>query len=119
MAEYTVFSYSRCSTCRKALSWLEGKGFDFEVIDITLAPPSSDLLRRAYEQFGQVKPLFNTSGRSYRALGAEAVKAMSVDQALIALADDGKLIKRPFVCCPGDRFLVGFRPEAWSEFLLS
>jgi len=119
VADYKVFSYSRCSTCRKALLWLEDQGFDLEVTDITLSPPSSDLLRKAYEQFGQVKPLFNTSGQSYRALGAEAVKAMSDDQALAALAADGKLIKRPFVCCPDGSFLVGFKPQAWSELLLS
>lgn len=119
MAGYTVFSYSRCSTCRKALSWLENQGFDLEVIDITTAPPSSDLLQQAYLQFGQVKPLFNTSGQSYRALGAAVVKAMTDEQALQALAADGKLIKRPFVQCPDGRFLVGFKPEVWSEQLLN
>ena len=119
MSGFTVFSYSRCSTCRKALSWLEGHGFDLEVIDITLSPPTSDLLREAFQQFGEIKPLFNTSGQSYRALGAEAVKAMTADQALAALAADGKLIKRPFVRCPDGRFLVGFKPEAWSDLLLS
>ncbi len=119
MAGFTVFSYSRCSTCRKALLWLENEGLDYEVIDITLVPPSSDLLHQAYRQFGQVKPLFNTSGQSYRALGADVVKAMTDDQALQALAADGKLIKRPFVQCPDGRFLVGFKPEAWSELLLN
>ena len=74
MAVFTVFGYSRCSTCRKALLWLESEGFEFEVIDITLKPPSVDHLHQAYCQFGEVKPLFNTSGQSYRAIGAEAVK---------------------------------------------
>ncbi len=119
MAELTVFSYSRCSTCRKALAWLESEGLDHEVIDITSAPPSPELLHQAYQQFGEVKPLFNTSGQSYRALGAAAVKAMSADQALEALAADGKLIKRPFVRCPDGQFLVGFKPEVWSELLLN
>ena len=119
MADYTVFSYSRCSTCRKALSWLESQGFDLEVIDITTEPPSFDLLQQAHRQLGQVKPLFNTSGQSYRALGAAAVKAMTDQQALQALAADGKLIKRPFVQCPDGRFLVGFKPEVWSELLLN
>ena len=119
MASFTVFSYSRCSTCRKALLWLETQGFDFEVIDITLNPPSADHLHQAYHQFGEVKPLFNTSGQSYRAIGAEAVKRMSDEQALQALAADGKLIKRPFVQYPDGRFLIGFKPEVWSDLLLS
>ncbi|QNI59320.1 putative arsenate reductase [Synechococcus sp. BIOS-U3-1] len=119
MAGFTVFGYSRCSTCRKALLWLENEGFDFEVIDITLNPPSADQLHQAYRQFGEVKPIFNTSGQSYRAIGAETVKKMSDEQALQALAADGKLIKRPFVQCPDGRFLIGFKPEVWSEQLLS
>ena len=64
-----VFSYSRCSTCRKALAWLEAEGLDYTVVDITVQPPSRDLLQAAIEQFGERKPLFNTSGQSYRALG--------------------------------------------------
>ena len=119
MAGFTVFGYSRCSTCRKALLWLENEGFDFEVIDITLNPPSADQLHQAYRQFGEVKPIFNTSGQSYRAIGAETVKKMSDEQALQALAADGKLIKRPFVQCPDGGFLIGFKPEVWSEQLLS
>lgn len=119
MAGFTVFSYPRCSTCRKALAWLEVEGLKHDVVDITLAPPSLELLHLAFRQFGQVKPLFNTSGQSYRAIGAEAVKKMSDEQALQALAADGKLIKRPFVQCPDGRFLIGFKPEVWSELLLS
>ena len=119
MAGFTVFGYSRCSTCRKALLWLENEGFDFEVIDITLNPPSADQLHQAYRQFGEIKPIFNTSGQSYRVIGAETVKKMSDEQALQALAADGKLIKRPFVQCPDGRFLIGFKPEVWSEQLLS
>jgi len=41
---------------------------------------------------------------------------MSDDQALTALAKDGKLIKRPLVL--GDGFaLVGFRENEWREAL--
>ena len=117
MTSLQVFSYSRCSTCRKALAWLNETGIDHDVIDITETPPSRDHLELAYKQFGDRKPLFNTSGQSYRALGAAAVKAMSDDQALDALAADGKLIKRPFVISGSGDYLVGFKPDVWSARL--
>ena len=98
---------------------MESHGFAHEVVDITLNPPSTEVLSQAMQQFGHVKPLFNTSGQSYRALGAEAFRAMTDDQALQALSLDGKLIKRPLVLCPDGRFLVGFKSEVWSELLLS
>ena len=68
-----VYSYNRCSTCRKALSWLKENGLEHVVIDITTSPPSRPLLEAAFEQFGERRPLFNTSGQSYRVLGAAVV----------------------------------------------
>ena len=119
MSELKVYSYSRCTTCRKALAWLDSQGLHAEVVDITVLPPDRQTLLNASEHFGQVKPLFNTSGQSYRALGAAVVKAMADDEAIDALAADGKLIKRPFVCCGDGTFLVGFKPEVWADALLS
>ncbi len=114
-----VFSYNRCSTCRKALAWLRDHGLDHDVLDIVQTPPSRELLSEARNQFGDRKPLFNTSGQSYRSLGAAAVKAMSDDEALDALAGDGKLIKRPFVVAIDGQVLVGFKPEIWAESLMN
>ena len=60
---------------------------------------------------------FNTAGKSYREGGfKDTLPTMSDDQALTALAKDGKLIKRPLVL--GDGFaLVGFREDEWREAL--
>ena len=69
-------------------------------------------------QLGERKLVFNTSGASYRALGAALVKSMTDQEALIALESDGKLIKRPFLVAPGLKILVGFNPDTWSAALL-
>lgn len=42
---------------------------------------------------------------------------MKNDEALDALAADGKLIKRPFVVTPAGKVLVGFKPEVWADQL--
>ena len=116
-----LFSYPKCGTCRKALHWLDQQGFsvgngNLELIDITLDPPGLDDLRLAFNSLGR-KRLFNTSGQSYRALGAAAVAALSDDEALAALAADGKLIKRPFAITEAGTALVGFKPEEWQAAL--
>ncbi|MDG1059699.1 MAG: ArsC/Spx/MgsR family protein, partial [Synechococcus sp. cluster3_bin.96] len=89
-----------------------------EVVDITTAPPSKEELLLAFQRLARRQLLFNTSGQSYRALGADVVKAMNDDDALTALASDGRLIKRPFVALPSGDFLVGFKPEDWNQALL-
>ena len=50
-------------------------------------------------------------------MGAAAVKALSDDEALDALAADGKLIKRPFVAVDASTFLTGFKPDLWESVL--
>ena len=114
-----VFSYSRCSTCRKAMAWLADQGIAYQLHDIISEPPSRLQLSAALKFFGDRKPLFNTSGQSYRSLGPATIKAMSDEEALDALAADGKLIKRPLLQRPDGTFLVGFNPEVWKETLLS
>ncbi|MEB3201108.1 MAG: Spx/MgsR family RNA polymerase-binding regulatory protein [Synechococcaceae cyanobacterium] len=120
MVSHRLYSYARCSTCRKALAWLATQGLvpgqGLELIDITLQPPSLGELKQALEQLGR-KRLFNTSGQSYRALGAAHVQELSDDQALAALSADGRLIKRPFLVCSNGRILSGFQLPEWEQLL--
>lgn len=113
---HRLYSYGACSTCRRALAWLGERGIAVEVIDITSSPPDPELLGQAFEQLGRGR-LFNTSGQSYRALGAARVKRMDDAQALAALAADGRLIKRPLLVTAEGAILTGFRPEEWQELL--
>jgi arsenate reductase (glutaredoxin) len=116
MPKPLVFQYPKCSTCRKALRYLDEKGVGYEARDITVTPPSKAQLRSALKQSGlPVKRLFNTSGQSYRdGKFGERLAVLSESEALDALAGDGKLIKRPLVF--GDGFvLVGFDQDAYQE----
>ena len=70
---------------------------------------------RDSQSLGDRKLLFNTSGQSYRAMGAAAVKALSDEEALEALSADGKLIKRPFVEVNSSTYLTGFKPDLWES----
>ncbi len=115
-----VYSYSRCSTCRKALAWLEQRKIDFQLIDIVKHPPSLDQLRFALSVVQNRKLLFNTSGVSYRTIGAAVVNKMSDEEALKALEKDGKLIKRPLLISEkSGEVLVGFKIDIWNELYLS
>lgn len=111
-----LYSYAGCSTCRRAIAWLRQHGLTVELIDITLTPPGRPLLEQALTQLGRGR-LFNTSGQSYRALGAATVKAMDDSQAIEALAADGRLIKRPLLVSDDGRLLIGFKPEEWQTLL--
>lgn len=111
-----VYCYSKCSTCRKALKWLEEKGIKYESIDIKTEHPDENTLRMYYEKSGlPLKRFFNTSGMQYREMGlSKKLPDMSVDEQLALLASDGMLIKRPLVVSDGF-VLTGFKEEEWAE----
>lgn len=113
-----VYQYPKCSTCRNALRWLTEHSVPFQSIDIVDAPPSVARLEQALEQSGlPIARLFNTSGQSYREGNyKERLKLMSREQALAALATDGKLIKRPLVLADG-LALVGFDATEYEAAL--
>ena len=111
-----VYCYSRCTTCKKALKWLEDNGIEYEVIDIKTNHPNEDDLRKYYAMSGlPLKRFWNTSGIPYREMGlSKKLPDMSEDEQLALLATDGMLVKRPLVI--GDDFvLTGFKEPEWAE----
>ena len=82
-----VYCYPKCTTCKKALAWLDAKGVDYELYDIKEQHPSYEDLAVWYQM----------SGLPLRLLGA-----------------DGMLVKRPLVI--GDDFvLTGFKEAEWEK----
>lgn len=61
--------YPRCSTCQKALKWLQERGIEVEVRDIVQQNPSEAELEEWIDRSGlAVNRFFNTSGLRYKAL---------------------------------------------------
>ena len=113
-----VYAYEKCDTCRKALKFLIAKKVAHEVIPIRAQPPSVAELRAMLAHVGgDLRKLFNTSGRDYKALNMKArLPRLSVEEALTLLASNGNLVKRPFALTPKVG-AVGFREEEWGRLL--
>ena len=113
-----VYCYSRCTTCKKALKWLDDRNIAYELTDIKTDHPDEDTLRRYYAASGlPLKRFFNTSGIPYREMElSKKLPAMSEDEQFALLASDGMLVKRPLLV--GDGFvLTGFKESEWEEKL--
>ena len=113
-----LFSYSSCSTCRRAIKWLRNNDIAFELIDILSNPPSKEMLISASELYGDRKYIINTSGVIYRSIGSEVIKKMSDNELFDKLFIEPRLIKRPFLYKSNKFFLVGFKEDKWTEKLL-
>jgi arsenate reductase len=111
-----VLVYRKCSTCLKALKWLEVNQVVFDERPIKEEHPSYEELKAWYEMSGlPLKKFFNTSGILYKQMNLkDKLKEMSEDEQLKLLATDGMLVKRPLVI--GDDFvLTGFKEKEWED----
>ena len=111
-----VLVYHKCSTCQKALKWLDEHKIFFEELPIIEENPTYEELKEWYEKSGMpLKKFFNTSGMLYKQMNLkDKLPEMSEDEQLKLLATDGMLVKRPLVV--GEDFvLTGFREKEWEE----
>ena len=108
--------YPKCTTCKKAQSYLNAKGIAYEFRDIKLENPSEAELRQWWKTSGlPLKKFFNTSGMKYRELGLkDKLKDMSEDEKLSLLSSDGMLIKRP-IAYDGEKVTVGFKEDHYKS----
>lgn len=114
-----VYCYSKCSTCKKALAWLDENDVSYELLDIKTNHPGLAELAAAYEKSGlPLKRFFNTSGNLCKEMALkDKLPEMSEEEQLALLATDGMLVKRPLVI--GDDFvLTGFKEAEWKEKVL-
>jgi arsenate reductase (glutaredoxin) len=110
MSQLQVYGIPTCSTCTKALKWLDAQAVPYDFINTKLQPPGREAIAAWVAALGNA-PLRNTSGQSYRALGA--AKADWDDAEWVqAFSADAMLLKRPLFVQDGQAIAVGFRDPA-------
>ena len=113
-----LYCYPRCTTCKKAVKWLEENGIDYEYKHIVEETPSKEDIKKYYKESGlPLKRFFNTSGNVYKELNLkEKLAEMSEDEQFELLASNGMVLKRPLLVGK-DFVLVGFKEAEWVEKL--
>ena len=137
MKKVIVYCYNRCSTCKKAIKYLEeniarNKNIELESKDIITEKPNleemSKIIETKYDKEisditrDEIKSFFNTSGILYRENNIkDKIKDLnnSIDDILKILISDGKMIKRPLVIIKDginkDKILLGFKEEEYTK----
>ncbi len=91
-----VLCYQKCTTCKKALKWLDEQKIPYETRAIKEEKPTEEELTMWYKRSGlALKRFFNTSGNLYKELGLkDKLAQMTEEEQLKLLATDGMLVKR-------------------------
>lgn len=114
-----VLCYPKCSTCQKALKWLDEHGISYTERDIVKDNPSYEELKEWYQKSNlPLKRFFNTSGLLYKEKQLkDRLPSMSEEEQLQLLATNGMLVKRPLVVME-NAVLTGFKEKEWEQEIL-
>ena len=117
MNKIILYSYLKCSTCRKASKWFDQNNLHYHLVYIVKNPPSKKHLELAFEQFIQdKKKLFNTRGKNFKLINFD-IYTLSKEEIIKVLQSDGKLIKRPFLVYQEKQIILGFNElEYMNQF---
>ena len=110
--------YPKCSTCKKAMNWLDEHNVEFDQRHIVEDNPTVDELRLWHKMSDlPLRRFFNTSGMLYRDMGLkDKLPNMSEDEMYELLASNGMLVKRPLLVLD-DTVLVGFKEKDWEAMV--
>lgn len=110
-----VYGIPACGTCKKAFKWLDDRSIAYDFINTKDHPPSKAEIKAWVSTLG-AKPMRNTSGQAYRALGEEK-QTWTDAQWIDAFANDAMLLKRPLFVKDGTAVCVGFKVDALHPIL--
>lgn len=116
MSLLKLYGLKRCSTCVKAMAWLDAHQHAYTFTDYRDEPVVPAELQAWQAQLGGWEKLVNRASMTWRKLPDER-KSPATDQAWLALvAEFPTLVKRP-VMVRGEQVSVGFSDKKYAELL--
>ena len=112
---YTLYGIKACDTMKKARSWLDAQGVDYQFHDYKSQGIDRAHLERWCGEHGW-EAVLNRAGTTFRKLDDAQKQGLDQTRAIELMLAQPSMIKRP-VLEIGDRSLVGFKPEQYAAAL--
>ncbi|HEX2189845.1 MAG TPA: ArsC/Spx/MgsR family protein [Longimicrobiaceae bacterium] len=112
----TVYGLPHCSTCQKAVAYLEGKGVRVDRFhDLKTDRLTADEVRGLAERVGGAEKLFSRRAMKYRQMGLHE-RDLSEEEMLRLMAEEYTFVTRPVVVA-GERATAGFSAKRLDELV--
>lgn len=112
----TIYGIKACDTMKKAFTWLDQHGIEYDFHDYKKAGAPAERLPAWIAQQGW-EQVINRRGTTWRKLPESARENMTAEAAASAAADNPSMIRRPLVEADGKVLLLGFDAAAWAQAL--
>jgi Spx/MgsR family transcriptional regulator len=112
-----IFGLAKCSTCVKALAWLDEQGVSYRFADYRDHPLPQSSLKKWSTALGGWEKLVNRASMTWRNLD-ETLKTPQTDaQWLSLIANYPALVRRPLTVYADQSVSVGFNEKRFAEKL--
>lgn len=120
MSKRSVASFywlPKCSTCQKALAWLQQQGFEpSELIDIRTQKVPREMIGQLAQKVGGAEALFSKRALKYRAMGLHE-RTLSDDEMLDLMTEEDTFIRRPVLVTSDGKALCGWSAKQYQALL--
>lgn len=107
-----MYAIANCDTVKKARASLEKRKIEYEFIDFKKTPPTTDLIKRWQEFFGDIP--VNKKGITYKKYKDE-FEALDSKGEIDFLIKNNSMIKRPILEKNDQTFAVGFDEKIYES----
>lgn len=113
---FTMYWLPHCTTCQKAVQYLEKKGHSVTAFrDVKSDPLNRKEVERLCELVGGADELFSRRARKYRAMNLSE-RELSAEEMIQLMVEEYTFIKRPVLVSNG-RAVAGFSFKSYDSFL--
>tara|TARA_R110002072_G_scaffold64203_2_gene159363 strand:+ start:205381 stop:205731 length:351 start_codon:yes stop_codon:yes gene_type:complete len=116
MVSIRLYGIPNCDTVKKAKTFLDNAGVDYEFVNFKKVPPTLKLIKDWEKSLGDLP--VNKRGTTFRKIKIDFEEA-SLDKKRKILVENSSAIKRPVLEVDGKAIEIGFQKEDWQNLKLS
>lgn len=103
-----LYGLNKCSTCQKAIKWLDVNGIAHRFSDVRDEPATQEQVARWSRALGGWEKMINRAGYTWRGLPAAETKDLTEAKAVALAVKHPSLIRRPLIEHADGSVTVGF-----------
>jgi Spx/MgsR family transcriptional regulator len=103
-----LYGLSKCSTCQKAIDWLDEKKIKHSFSDVKENPIKKEQVAAWSKALGGWEKMINKAGYTWRGLPPEKTAGLTEARAVALAVDNPSLIRRPLIEHKDGSVTVGF-----------
>jgi Spx/MgsR family transcriptional regulator len=110
-----VFGLNKCSTCQKALAWLDENDLKHSFSDVKEMPLDAAQVAKWSSALGGWEKMINRAGYTWRGLSAADTENLTEKKAVALVLRNPSLIRRPLIEHGDGSVTVGFSEKVRSQ----